>query len=238
MPRAIPLGRSSSWSSRPPSSTYSSRPSWSEICSLTGSRSVPAGGPHRERTASRSGVEDLAGALDDGGLRAPPEVDPAVGPLPDVLALDHGLRLLVDHRRAHVVDLVLDEGVDELDGPAGVRDIVADADLLGREIHRHRHRREHDRHVERGTDAVVELDVHHVQVLDRESIAEGAGQEQAAAGDRQDQVGLEAVRSDDLRQLAGRIAEHLPAEILTFVAHAPLAVWSVLDHRAMAGRAD
>src|SRR5690242_13346292 len=238
MPRAIPLGRSSSWSSRPPSSTYSSRPSWSEICSLTGSRSVPAGGPHRERTAARSGVEDLAGSLDDGGLRAPREVDPAIGPLPDVLALDHGLRLLVDHRRAHVLDLVLDEGVDELDGPAGVRDVVGDEDLLGREIHRARDRREHDRHVEGGPDSVVELDVHHVQVLDREGVAEGAGQEQAAPGDREDQVGLEAVRRDDLSQLAGRLAEHLPAEILTLVVHGPLIAWSVLDHRAMAGRAD
>src|SRR3974377_1822508 len=65
--------------------------------------------------AGKLGVQDLAGALDDGALRAPGEVDPAVGTAPDVVALDHGPRLLVDHRRAHVLHVVPDERVDELD---------------------------------------------------------------------------------------------------------------------------
>jgi hypothetical protein len=35
-----------------------------------------------------SGVEDLADAFDDGPLIAPREVDPPIGALPDVVALD------------------------------------------------------------------------------------------------------------------------------------------------------
>jgi hypothetical protein len=63
-----------------------------------------------------------------------------------------------------------------------------------------------------------------VQVLHRKGVAEGAGQEQTAAGDRQDQVRLEAIGSDNLRQLARRLAEPLPAEILTFVVHGRLTI--------------
>jgi hypothetical protein len=89
--------------------------------------------------------------------------------------------------------------MDEFDRPARVGDVVGDEDLFGREVHRARYGRQHDRHVERGADPVVELDVHHVQVLHRERVAEGAGQEQAAARDRQDQVRLETVRRDNRR---------------------------------------
>src|SRR6266568_7274373 len=73
-----------------------------------------------------SGVEDLAGPLDDRGFAAPREVDPPVGTLPYVVALDHGPGLLVDHSRAHVFDVVLDERVHELDRPARVGDVVGD----------------------------------------------------------------------------------------------------------------
>ena len=70
------------------------------------------------------------------------------------------------------------------------------------------------------------LDVHHVQILDCERVAGRAGQEQAAAGDRQDQVRLEAVGGDDLRQLPGRLAGPLPAEVLALVVRRCLAVES------------
>src|SRR5262249_8745415 len=57
-------------------------------------------------------------------------------------------------------------------------------------------------------------------------VAEGTGQEEAAAGDRQDEIGLEAVGRDNLCQLAGRLAEPLPAEVLTLVVHGRLTVFS------------
>jgi hypothetical protein len=54
-------------------------------------RGCPRGLAWRGRGCPSSwlGVEDLADALDDGVLAAPREVDPAVGALPDVVALDH-----------------------------------------------------------------------------------------------------------------------------------------------------
>jgi hypothetical protein len=49
------------------------------------------------RTAAGSGVEDLIDTFDDGTLTSPREVDPPIGVLPDVIALDHRLGLLIDH---------------------------------------------------------------------------------------------------------------------------------------------
>ena len=72
---------------------------------------------HREMLALL-GVEDLASPLDDRSRRAPREVDPQIGVLPDVIAPDQGAGLRVDHGRAYVLDVILDEGLDELDRPA------------------------------------------------------------------------------------------------------------------------
>jgi hypothetical protein len=63
-----------------------------------------------------------------------------------------------------------------------------------------------------------------VQVLHRERVTEGTGQEEAAARDRQDQIGLEAVSGDRLREFPGRLPESLPAKSFPLVVH-------VLPHR-------
>src|SRR5271165_2405422 len=104
---------------------------WVHALELAVARVIGFPSARRAWTAAGSSVEDLAGAFDDGSLATPREVDPAIGALPDVIALDQRLWLLVDHGRAHVFDMVLDEGVDEFDGSARVGDVVGDEHLLG-----------------------------------------------------------------------------------------------------------
>jgi hypothetical protein len=53
-----------------------------------------------------------------------------------------------------------------------------------------------------------------VEVLDIERVTQGAGHEQAAACDRENDVGLESIRCDEPGGLATRVAEDGPGEFL------------------------
>ena len=62
-------------------------------------------------------------------LIAPREVDPQIGLLPDVVALDDRVRLLVEDPGAHVGHLALDELLHRPQRVARVGDVVDDEDL-------------------------------------------------------------------------------------------------------------
>ena len=66
-----------------------------------------------------------------GGSTRPGEVDPALGEAPGVVGLDDRLRLLVDHHGAGLGDVPLAELVHQLEGAAGVGDVVGDEHLRG-----------------------------------------------------------------------------------------------------------
>jgi hypothetical protein len=63
-------------------------------------------------------------------------------------------------------------------------------------------------------DAGVELDVQAAAALRAERVGERPGEQQPAAGDRDDEVGPVAALGDPGGQLAGRLAEAVPAEHL------------------------
>src|ERR1700677_3722168 len=107
----------------------STMPCWKSISSRTGRESEMGKGPRKSRCIGmvsqnlsdqtdqfdadqRSGVK-TAGP-DHRLLARPREVDPRVGPLPHVVALDQRPRLLVDHRRAHLGHVPGHEVVDQL----------------------------------------------------------------------------------------------------------------------------
>ena len=75
--------------------------------------------------------------------------------------------------------------------------------------------RQDHRHLEALVDPGVELDIHRERVLDVERVAERAGDEQAAAGDREHHVGGVAVGVDRLGELARAAAELLPGHHLS-----------------------
>src|SRR6185369_14906980 len=62
-------------------------------------------------------------------------------------------------------------------------------------------------------------DVHRVRVLDAERIAKRTGDEEPAACDGEDDVGLEAVAVNPLREGARSLAERVPGHHLALVAH-------------------
>lgn len=128
--------------------------------------------------------------------------------------------LLIDHGGPHLGDVVDAEVADELEGLAGVGDVVGDQDLLVGEVDRVGNGSEHDGHVEGGAHARVELDVHQVEVLAVEGVGEAAGHEDAAAGDAEDDVGLVPVVGDGLREFAHGGAEGLVGQVLPYAAHA------------------
>ncbi len=110
--------------------------------------------------------------------------------------------------------------MDQLQRLAGVGDVVRDEHLLVGEVDRVRHRRQHDRHLQRLAHARVELHVHQVDVLAVQRVRQAAGDEDAAARDGEDDVRLEAVVGDGLGQLTDGRAEGLVREVLANVAHA------------------
>ena len=75
----------------------------------------------------------------------------------------------------------------------GVGDVVGDQDAGVRDVDEVGGRRQDPRHLEALVDAGVELDVHRVDVLHGQGVAERAADEQSAAGDRQDHVRLVVV---------------------------------------------
>ena len=84
------------------------------------------------------------------------------------------MRLLVEHRRAHLGHLALAELLHAAQRVAGVGDVVGDEDAGVVEVDEVRRRRQDARHLEALVDARVELDVHRVDVLHRQGVAEGA----------------------------------------------------------------
>src|SRR5206468_5727736 len=62
----------------------------------------------------------------NGRLTRPGKVHPARGSFPDVLALDQRARLLIKDGAAHIGDVFGAEVFDQLEGPAGIGDIVDD----------------------------------------------------------------------------------------------------------------
>ena len=76
------------------------------------------------------------------------------------------------------------------------------------------HRRQDHRHVEPLVDAGVELDVHREGVLHAERVTERAGDEQAAARDREHHVRQVAIGVYGLGELARAVAELVPGHDL------------------------
>ena len=74
-------------------------------------------------------------------------------------------------------------------------------------------------HLEPLVDTRVVLDVHHVEVLHREGIAQRARHEEAATSDGQDHVRLVAVIGHHLGQAAHRRSIRRPVERLAFFRH-------------------
>src|SRR5207253_9161657 len=92
----------------------------------------------------------------------------------------------------------------------GVGDVVGDEHPHLGEVDEVGDRRQDHRHVEPLVDAGVELDVHRERVLDAERVADPARDEQAAAGDAEDDVRPVAVGGDRLRELARATPEVVP----------------------------
>ena len=107
-------------------------------------------------------------------------------------------RLLVEHRRAHLADLARAEPLDKRERLSGVGDVVGDQHPRVVEVDEVGHRRQDHRDGQALVDPGVELDVHRERVLHVERVGERAGDEQAAARDAEDQIGLEAVVGDRL----------------------------------------
>src|SRR5262249_54453162 len=103
---------------------------------------------------------------------------------------------------------------------AGVGDVVGDQHPRGVEIDQLGDGWKDHGDVETLVHARVELDVHRPGVLDVERVPEGRADEEAAARDREDQVGLVPVVADLQRELAGRDPEVGPRETFALVAHA------------------
>ena len=106
---------------------------------------------------------------------------------------------------------------------AGVGDVVGDQDPGVGDVDEVGRRRQDPRHLEALVDAGVELDVHRVDVLHRQGVAERAADQQPAAGDGQDHVRLVAVVGDHLGQAAGRLPEQLPRQDLALARHRSIA---------------
>src|SRR4051812_12841001 len=151
---------------------------------------------------------------------APREVDPAVGLPPYVLAGDDRTRLLIEHRDPRLGHLAGAEVLDEGEREARVGDVVDDQELRLGQVDQVRDGREDHRDLEPLVDACVELDVHRVRVLDVERVGEGAGEEEAAAGDPEHQIRDPAVVADRLGEPARAGAELLPGHRLALDLHA------------------
>src|SRR3954468_1641315 len=159
------------------------------------------------------------GPAADRRQRGPGEVDPLVGPSPHVVAPHDRLWLLVDDRRPHRGHVAGAELAYQFQRPAGVGDVVGDQHLGAGEVYPVQRGRQDGGKVEPLIDPRVELDVHHEEVLHVEGVAEGAAEEEAAAGDRQDRVGFEPVFGHLPGELAARRPERLVGQRLALGRH-------------------
>src|SRR5581483_3914488 len=176
-------------------------------CSSPRSRFPGGGTTLTDRAAD---AKWAAGSRLDRLVGAPGERDPLVGAPPGVLAAHGRARLLVQHRAAHLGDLVGAELLHELERLARVRDVVGDEDARRLEVDELGNGRQDHRHVEPLVDTRVELHVHRERVLDAQRVADRAGDEQPAACDAEDQVGLVAVGGHRLRERTRADAELVP----------------------------
>ena len=89
---------------------------------------------------------------------------------------------------------------------AGVGDVVGDQDPGAAEIDEVGRGRQDPGNVETLLDTRVVLDVHRVDVLDPERVAERRADEQATPRDREDHLRVVAVVRDSPGELEGRLA--------------------------------
>src|SRR5436305_7986757 len=154
--------RRSSWSgtriaAKPKPNARSSRAARRSLKSPLKRSRPRAGSRRRHRRRRPPGSERRLGR--------PGKIDPAVGSPPDVLAPDDRPRLLVEHGAADVQDLLGAEILDQLEGRAGIGDVVRDQDTRALQVDRVEQGRQHHGKVEALLDPGVELDVHGEQVL-------------------------------------------------------------------------
>ena len=107
------------------------------------------------------------------------------------VGFEHGARLRVERRRAHLGALVADHRQHLGERAAGVGHVVDEQHALAAERGRVEHRREQHRLGQALVDARVELHVDRAARLGAERVRDRAGEQQSAAGDRDHHVGGE-----------------------------------------------
>jgi hypothetical protein len=113
------------------------------------------------------------------------------------------------------------ELADQLEGLAGVGDVVGDQHPRAGQVDLVEVGRQDHRQLQALVDPGVELHVHHEEVLHVQRVAQRPTEEQPAAGDGQDQVRLEPVVGHLLGQLAGGAPEVLVRQRLALGGHGP-----------------